>query len=1137
MHGLGALSPSFGDIVVSLPQALRAHPARLGGASLAAVLLASVVTPVALAAPLDSVHDFAGGDAQGWFAYANTGSATPAVVDEEFCVDVSGGDNPWDIAVQHDSVTYDRDATYTVAFDARASAPVTVPLQGGPAYPAVSGTSVVLDGTETPQRVEATFSPGDWPTASAGTGSPLADDWTTTTGNVALQLGAQAAPYTLCMDNFSITDARAEQVVGGDFNDGTVEPFFVSGATSSAVVDGVLCVSLEGGTTNRWDQIVGFNGIVIEPGTTYTLAFDASSSTGRPVRAVIGDDAPPYDVLHEQNPTLGTEMTSYEYTFTATAGFPAAEGEDPPSGELAFQVGGAPAPWTFCLDNVSLRSGTVAEPYAPETGPRVRVNQVGYLPDGPKEATLVTDATEPLAWELLDGTGAPVTSGTTTPAGLDETAGLTVHGIDFSDVTATGTYTLVADGEESYEFVIEADIYQQLRYDALNYFYPVRSGIAIDGSVMDGQPDAEEYTRPAGHVSSPGDGSVNQGDVDVPCLTPATEGEYWMYGDWTCNYVADVTGGWYDAGDHGKYVVNGGIAVAQLLSTYERTSYSPTGADADLGDGTLNIPLDESSNGVPDTLDEARWELEWMMKMQVPADATMYAGMVHHKVADADWTGLPLLPSDGPQERYLHRPSTAATLNFAAVAAQGARLWAEYDQEFADELLAAGLVAWDAALATPDLYTPAPNADPSPGSGPYNDDKVGDEFYWAAAELFLTTGDQEFEDHVLASEYNTADIWSAGGFNWFETAALGRMDLATVESDIPGRTEIRQSVVDAAERYLAWQQEQPFGTAYPGGDGIYDWGSNSAVLNNQVVMGTAFDLTSDQRFADGVLESMDYLLGRNALNNSYITGYGDVYSENQHSRWFADSLEPTLPNPPRGSVSGGPNSSAGTWDPVIQGLYNEDHMCAPQACYVDDIASWSTNEITINWNSAMSWVASFVADQAAGDESGAGEVVQVVTQPQDTTAVAGTDVSLTAGATGSPAPTVQWQRSVDGVWTDIEGATSATLTFTAAPADDGSVYRAYFLNAFGGFYTDPAVVTVTAAAVPPPPVDETPTAPVVTTPVTDPAPVAAPVSAPRGGGSLAVTGVETALILAAGIALLVAGIGATGMVRRARRES
>ena len=703
---------------------------------------------------------------------------------------------------------------------------------------------------------------------------------------------------------------------------------------------------------------------------------------------------------------------------------------------------------------------------------------------------------------------------------------MNVHVVDFGDVTAPGTYTLRADGETSYEFVIGDDIYQQLRYDALDYFYPARSGIAIDGSIM----GDTRYSRAAGHVGRPGDAGANQGDYAVPCITPAEAQN--LYGDWTCDYTLDVVGGWYDAGDHGKYVVNGGIAVAQVLSTYERALYAPTGDVAALGDGSLDIPLDEQTNGVPDPLDEARWELEWMMRMQVPAGQPL-AGMVHHKVHDVDWTGLPLLPADDPQQRRLHRPSTAATLNLAAAAAQGARLWEQYDADFAAELLTAARVAYAAAVATPDLLQPAPNADPSPGGGPYDDPDVSDEFYWAAAELFLTTGEQEFEDAVLASELHTADLFTEGGMYWGEVAALGRLDLAVVESDIPGRTAIRQSVVDGAETYLARQAAQPFGTAYPGNDeGVYEWGSNSAVLNNQVVLGTAFDLTSDQRFADAVVESMDYLLGRNALNNSYVTGYGDVFSDDQHSRWFSHSLTESLPNPPAGSVSGGPNSDVGTWDPVIGGLYGPDHMCAPQLCYVDDIQSWSTNEITVNWNSALSWVASFVADQHAGDESAAGTVAWTVTDPSDATVVDGTSVSFTVAATGSPTPSVQWQRLVDGTWTDVPDATGATWTFTARLADTGAQVRAFVANTFPGAYSDPATLTVTAAAAPGGgvvPGGET-------TPPSGSDPSATPTT-PDRSQPLAATGANVGVLLGIALALLAAGVGAVALTRRARSGS
>jgi endoglucanase len=189
--------------------------------------------------------------------------------------------------------------------------------------------------------------------------------------------------------------------------------------------------------------------------------------------------------------------------------------------------------------------------------------------------------------------------------------------------------------------------------------------------------------------------------------------------------------------------------------------------------------------------------------------------MAFHKVADVDWSDLPLDPAADPQKRVLFRPSTAATLNLAAAAAQGARLFSRYDKAFAKELLDASRTAYAAAKANPALYAPAPNGslDPNPGSGPYDDSDVRDEFYWAAAELYLSTGATAFRQDVLASPLHSADVFS-GGFDWGHVAALGRMDLATVPSQLPGRAAVRQPVVTAGRALLADQAAQPFGQAY-----------------------------------------------------------------------------------------------------------------------------------------------------------------------------------------------------------------------------------------------------------------------------------------------------------------------------------
>ncbi|MEV0715271.1 glycoside hydrolase family 9 protein [Asanoa sp. NPDC050611] len=710
-----------------------------------------------------------------------------------------------------------------------------------------------------------------------------------------------------------------EQIVNGTFDNGHA-PWWATGNLTLDSSSGQLCADVPGGTVNPWDAIIGQDNVPLVAGETYEFRFFATATPARVGKALIQLPVDPYTQYLSATPELSVSGNDYTYTFTSPV--------DLPNAQVAFQIGGSATPWRICLDNVSLQGGAEPEEYVPDTGPRVRVNQVGYLLHGPKNATLVTEATTPVPWQLKNAAGTVVARGTSTPRGVDASSGQNVQTISMAYARKGTGYTLVADGETSRPFDIGTDFYEQLRLDALKFYYTQRSGVPIDDALRPG------YGRPAGHVGV----APNLGDTDVPCQPGV------------CDYRLDVSGGWYDAGDHGKYVVNGGISVHQLMSEYERVGQSWT-----LRDGTLALP--ESGNRVPDILDEARFEQEFLLKMQVPAGQP-YAGMAHHKIHDAAWTGLPLLPHLDPQPRELHRVSTAATLNLAATAAQAARVFRPFDKRFAQRNLAAAKAAWAAAKANPALY-----ADPADGvgGGAYNDDDVTDEFYWAAAELYITTGDRVYRDAILASPVHTADIWRDRGFDWGHTAQLGRIDLATLPNKLPDRHRVRASVVAGADRYLATARAHPYGIPYAPAENTFDWGSNNLVLNNAVVLAAAYDITGRDRYRDGVLETMDYIFGRNALNQSYVTGYGEVASHNQHSRWYARQLNPDLPNPPRGTLSGGPNSSI--QDPVAQ---QKLQGCAPQFCYIDDIESWSTNELTINWNAPLAWIAGFVADQDQG---------------------------------------------------------------------------------------------------------------------------------------------------------------------------
>ncbi|MFJ2262129.1 glycoside hydrolase family 9 protein [Streptomyces sp. NPDC087844] len=586
------------------------------------------------------------------------------------------------------------------------------------------------------------------------------------------------------------------------------------------------------------------------------------------------------------------------------------------TGGLALAPGAAGAP-------------SAADPAAATTP--VRVNQAGYLPDGPKRATVVTAASEPLRWRLRTASGATAASGRTVVHGMDAASDEATHVADFSAFRRTGSgFVLVVDGWSSAPFDIRANLYDGLRSESLAFFYHQRSGTPIEASLV-----GPSYARPAGHLGV----APNQGDTNVPCQAGV------------CDYTQDVRGGWYDAGDHGKYVVNGGISVWLLVDSFARAERAGTASA--LGDSTLRIP--ERGNGVPDVLDEARWELDFLMRMQVP-DGRPYAGMAFHKIHDAAWTGIPTRPELDAQPRELHRPSTAATLNLAATAAQCARVFRPYDSTYAKRCLSVARTAWTAAKADPALY--APDSD-STGGGPYNDTQVTDDFYWAATELYAATGESAYRDAVTSSPWHTsADALTPTGFNWADTAALGRLTLATAPNGLPASDirRVRASVTAAADGHLATMAGQGYAVPIPANG--YVWGSNSQVTNNAIVMATAYGLTGQQRYRAGVLESMDYLLGRNTLDLSYVTGHGDTYSQNQHHRFWAHQYDASLPNPPAGSLAGGPNS--GLQDPVAQ-----EHLagCAPAACYIDDIGSYSTNEVTINWNAPLAWLAAFASER------------------------------------------------------------------------------------------------------------------------------------------------------------------------------
>jgi endoglucanase len=572
----------------------------------------------------------------------------------------------------------------------------------------------------------------------------------------------------------------------------------------------------------------------------------------------------------------------------------------------------------------------------------VQLNQVGFLPDAGKHAVIVSESATPLQWGLYDAEGRRLAEGATAPFGMNAQSGQNVHRIDFGAFATPGAgYTVRVGNLASHPFDIAPDIYRRLKYDALAFFYHQRSGVEIEARFV-----GAAWARPAAHAPD-----------RATCFTRDARGNVWS----GCLYSLDASRGWYDAGDHGKYVVNAGVSLWTLMNYYERTRGDAARAAA-FADGALAIP--EQANGVSDLLDEIRWELDFVLAMQAPDGARLRlplgnqslnvgrlmftevdaSGMAHHKIHDDIWTPLPTPPHLDRRPRLLSYPTTAATLNLAAVAAQCARIWRSIDADFSERCLQTARRAYAAARRVPNAL--AYNV--SDGSGAYGDTRLDDEFYWAAVELYLSTGEAAYAADMRASP----DWLATDDFSWARVATLGTMSLAVAGSGAD-QGAARARIVERATTLRAESAAQgyliPFARSYV-------WGSNSDFANRGILLALAYDFTGDAGYRDEVVNVMDYMLGRNPLDRSYVSGYGERPVEHPHHRFWAHSLDANLPPPPPGALAGGSNNQ---WpaDDVARRIHAQ---CRPQTCYADEVGAYSLNEVAINWNAPLFWIAAFL---------------------------------------------------------------------------------------------------------------------------------------------------------------------------------
>lgn len=527
----------------------------------------------------------------------------------------------------------------------------------------------------------------------------------------------------------------------------------------------------------------------------------------------------------------------------------------------------------------------------------LRYNQVGYHIDRPKIISVTGSKNfESLPFSIRDTEGSEVLKGRTSNSEQWSLSNEYVATLDFSSLNTAGRY-VVAVGDTLVTITILRDGYKELSKATLKYYYFNRASTPITSEL------GGVYAREAGLLDT---------DVIVHASAASTTRP-------TGTVIASAKG-WFDAGDYNKYVVNSGISTYTLLAAFEHF-------DDYLSTESYEVP--ESSNSIPDVLDEIKWNLDWLLTMQDPED-----GGVYHKVTGLEFSE-PIMPEAYDLDRYVVQKSTAAALNFAAVAAVASRVYARFDQElpeYSKQLLEASIKAYDWAKKNPDLYYKQPK---DVVTGEYGDTEVADEFQWATVELYITTQNKELLENIDISTLDNSIP------NWQSTAPLALFSIAshtnlldsTLDIDLT-RKKIIETATDIKDRVTNSVMKTGMHKE------LFTWGSNGEAGNQILYLLKAYQITNDEAYVDAAFTATDYILGRNATGYSFLSGYGDHTVQNPHHRISrADAIDTPVP----GMIAGGPQ--AGQQD-KCSGYPNK----LPATSYVDDWCSYSTNEVTINWN-------------------------------------------------------------------------------------------------------------------------------------------------------------------------------------------
>lgn len=574
-----------------------------------------------------------------------------------------------------------------------------------------------------------------------------------------------------------------------------------------------------------------------------------------------------------------------------------------------------------------LGAGVLASAFA---GPLL-INQLGFAPNSEKLAVVPgSDANE---LEVRDLNGKTVLK-MDAPLVYDwNYSGEEVQTYDFSAVKTPGTYRLYRGGEYLGNPVVIGDhVYEDLTRGAIKWFYYQRASMPIEAQY------GGKWVRAAGH---PDDKVIVYGS-DAR-TAPGYEKSTGKKAPKDGPKIINSSKGWYDAGDYGKYIVNSGITVFTLLELYENF---PTYMD------TLSWNIPHEMKNYPLILEEVRYNLDWMLTMQ---DSD---GGVYHKVTTLMFSGSVMPEKDGAP-RYAIIKNVTATLDFAAVMAQASVVYKKVDPAYSEKCLKAAELAYAWAKKNPKAFYKQPS-DVQTGEYMHGGEDGKDDFRWAAAELYRAKAVYGAAKDKAAQGY-LADLkknkFTADGAWWGNVNMLAAfrvaMDGATFGAEL--NKAAKKVVMNEANNLRAVGDTS--GYHLPAFDWSWNWGSNSAMANNAMVLLHAYYLTGDKSYVDGAQQVLDYLLGKNPMEISYVTGFGYRSARNPHHR---PSEGDFVDDPVPGMLVGGPH--LGKDDINLDG--KESWKCPnyaaankPALAYIDDRCSYATNEVAINWNAPLAYVA------------------------------------------------------------------------------------------------------------------------------------------------------------------------------------